>query len=44
VRVRLRQQVDHLFAGRLAAGKLTGKAGWTEIFLHIAMVVIVEIE
>jgi hypothetical protein len=43
MRVRLRQQVDHLFAGRLAAGKLTGKARRTEIF-HIAMVVIVEIE
>ncbi len=32
MRVGLRQQVDHLLAGRLAAGKLVGEAVWTEIF------------
>ena len=44
VRVGLRQQVDHLLAGRLAAGKLVGEAMRAEIFLDIAMVVIIEIE
>ena len=44
VRVGLRQQVDHLFAGCLAAGKLVGEAVRAEIFLNIAMVVIIKIE
>ena len=44
MRVRLRQQVDNLFAGRLAAGEFIGEAVWAEIFLNIAMVVIIEIE
>ena len=44
MRVGLRQQVDHLLAGRLAAGKLVGEAVWTGIFLDITMMVIIKIE
>ena len=44
MRVSLRQQVDHLLAGRLAAGKLVGEAVWTEILLDITMMVIIKIE
>ena len=42
--VRLGQQMNDLFAGRLAAGKFIGETLRAEIFLHIAMMVIIEIE
>ena len=44
MRVSLRQQVDHLLAGRLAAGKLVGEAVRAKIFFNITMMVIIKIE
>ena len=44
VRVGLRQQLDHLFAGGFTAGELVGKTVRAEIFFDIPMVVIVKVE
>ncbi|STV76061.1 Uncharacterised protein [Klebsiella michiganensis] len=42
--VGLRQQIDHIFACRLAAGEFVGETLRAEILRNIAMMVIIKIE
>lgn len=44
LRIGLRQQINHLFAGGFTAGELIGKPMRAEIFFDITVMVVIKIE